>query len=285
MKLGIPSQLPVWLSRLRPSSYGRKQPLVLVNGLAEQAESWYRNQRYWRRYFDVFMPNFLVYDGDAIHQRIRQGQPITIDYLVEQLRTYLNNFVQAPPYHLVASSLGGKITVEFAVRYPEMVNRVVLLCPSGMGDDERLPLVEGVRRNDMKALVESVFYRPSRHADGEMIRFYKRQFPNRRWRSGMLRTVQGTKAHSVRSLMKQLRAPTLLVSGRNDRICDPEEARKAAAELPNGQFLLIPKCGHAPQIEKAGHINRLVVHYLTHPKPTSRPRLSQLYFGTPRLKG
>ena len=285
MNLALPPQLPAWLTRLRPTSYGRKQPLILVNGLAEQAESWYRNHRYWRRYFDVFTPNFLVYDGEAIQQRIRDKQPITVDYLVEQLRSYLNNFVQSPPYHFVASSLGGKITVEFAVRYPELVKRVVLLCPSGMGDHERLPLVEGVRRNDMRALVESVFYNPRRHADGEMIRFYKRQFPNRRWRLRNVRTVQGTKQHSVRHLMKELRAPTLLVTGKNDRICDPKEAHAAAKELQNGQFLLIPKCGHAPQIEKAGLINRRVVYFLTHPKPSSKPRLSQLLLGTSRLKG
>src|SRR5262249_6116306 len=182
--------------------------------------------------------------------------------------------VHAPPYPFVASSLGGKIVVEFMVRYPEMCNRVVLLCPSGMGDDERLPIVEGVRRNDMKALVESVFYNPRRHADGEMIRFYKRQFPNRRWRSGMLRAVQGTKDHSVRGIMKCVQRPTLWGGGGNDRFCAPEGARPAAANLPQGQFLLIPRCGHAPQIEKAWLINRRVVHFLTPPKPTSKPRLS-----------
>ena len=271
---------PMWLPRLRPTSYGRKPSLVLVNGLAEQAESWYRNHRYWRRYFDVHMPNYLVYDGDAIHARIKQKQPIDVDYLVDQLHSYLNRFVQAPPYHMVASSLGGKITVEFAIKYPQLVKRIVLLCPSGMGDTERLPLIDGVRRNDMKALVESVFYSPRRHVDGEMIRFYKRQFPNRRWRVGMLKTVQDTKQHTVRRKIHQVAAPTLLVSGQNDRICDPKEAQTAAGELPNGQFLLIPRCGHAPQIEKAWLINRLVVHFLTHPRPSSRPRLSQLLLGT-----
>ena len=275
----MPAEWSRWITRLRPRPYGRKPSLVLINGLAEQPESWYRNHRYWRRYFDVYMPNVMVYDGDAIHQRIDEGLPITVDYLVKQFHAYLSQFVQAPPYHLVASSLGGKITVEFAARYPELVSRVVLLCPSGMGDDERIPIVDGVRKNDMRALVESVFYSPRKHADGEMIRFYKRQFPNRRWRSGMLRTVQGTKEHSVRQLMKKLHMPTLLVSGRNDKICSPKEAQAAAAELQNGLFLLIPRCGHAPQIEKARRINRLVVHFLTHPRPTSRPRLAQLLLG------
>ncbi|HLW66614.1 MAG TPA: alpha/beta hydrolase [Gemmataceae bacterium] len=274
------TKLPIWITRLRPRHYGRKPPLILINGLAEQAESWYRNHRYWRRYFDVYMPNFLVYDGEALHRRIEDGLPISVDYLVEQLQVYLSQFVQAAPYHFVASSLGGKVAVEFATRYPKMVGRMILLCPSGMGDEERLPIIEGVRKNDVRALAESVFYRPARHADGEMVRFYKRQFPNRRWQKGLLRTVNGTKDHTVRDRMKDVQSPTLVISGRNDRICDPKETATAAAELRCGHFLMIPRCGHAPQIEKAWLINRLVVHFLTHPRPSSRPRLSQLLLGS-----
>jgi pimeloyl-ACP methyl ester carboxylesterase len=108
------------------------------------------------------------------------------------------------------------------------------------------------------------------------VKFYKRSFPNRRWQVGMLKAVQHTKDHSVRSKMAHVEAPTLLISGANDRICDPKEAEAAARELPNGQFLKVPKCGHAPQIEKAWHINRLVVHFLSHPRPTSKPGLAQL---------
>ena len=51
--------------------------------------------------------------------------------------------------------------------------------------------------------------------------------------------------------MKDVKAPTLLVTGDEDKICDPKTAEEAARELPNGHFLAIPKCGHAPQIEKA----------------------------------
>jgi pimeloyl-ACP methyl ester carboxylesterase len=269
-----------WLSRLRPRNYGRKQSLILVNGLAEQAESWFRNVRFWRRYFEVHSPNILAYDGDHLHARIDQGLPISVDYLVEQLHDYLTRFVQSAPYHLVASSLGGKVVVEFAARYPKLVGRVVLLCPSGMGDVEQLPIIEGVRRNDMKGIVTSIFHKP-RKADRDMLRYYLRQFPNRRWRAGLLRTVRGTMDTTVRGTMKHVQAPTLLVSGSHDRIVDPKEAQAAARDLPHGQFLLIPNCGHAPQIEKAWLINRLVVHFLTHAQPTSHPRLTQLLLNKP----
>jgi pimeloyl-ACP methyl ester carboxylesterase len=273
-------RLQAILERFKPHWYARRQPLILINGLAEQSESWFRNHWFWRRYFDVHMPNILVYEGEALHRRIEEGAPIDVDYLVGQLHLYLENFVQTPPYHLVASSLGGKVAVEYAVRFPANVSRMVLLCPSGMGDEERLPIVDGVRRNDMRALIDSVFSDP-RLVNPKIVEYYRRKFTNRRWKTGLLRTIRGTMEHCVRDRLALVKQPTLLVSGRDDRIVDPEQAELAAQLLPQGQFLPVPQCGHAPQMERAWLINRLVVHFLTSPKPSPHPRFTQLLLAKP----
>jgi pimeloyl-ACP methyl ester carboxylesterase len=254
----------VWLDLFSSHAYARRQPLVLINGLAEQAETWFRNHAFWRRRFDVYLPNLLAYEGAALHRRIDEGRPVTVDYLVGQLHRYLEDFVQSPPYHLVASSLGGKVAVEYAVRYPDRVSRLVLLCPSGLGDEEQLPVVEGVRRSDLRALIDSVFCDPA-YVDAGLVEYYRQQFTNRRWRVGLLRTIRGTMDHCVRDRLAEVSQPTLLVSGREDRIVDPRQAEEAARLLPRGQVLLIPHCGHAPQMERPRLINRLVVDFLTGP--------------------
>jgi abhydrolase domain-containing protein 6 len=236
-----------WMDRLQVNGYARRQSLVLVNGLCEQPESWFRNVGFWRRHFDVFMPNLLCYDGEALHARIDAGKPITVDYLVEQLHQYLENFVQAPPYHLVAASLGGKVAVEYAARYPHRVGRVVLLCSSGMGDNEQLPIVDGVRRSDFRSIIDSAFF-DARRADPNLQAFY----------------------HSVRGRLVDVKAPTLVVSGREDKIVCAREAAAAAKLLPQGHYLCLPRCGHAPQMEKPRFINRLVVHFLSNPQPECR---------------
>jgi hypothetical protein len=64
-------------------------------------------------------------------------------------------------------------------------------------------------------------------------------------------------------------------------VCDPKVAAEAAKELPQGHFRMIPRCGHAPQIEKPSLVNRLVVHFLTAAKPTARPKLTQLFLAKP----
>ncbi len=276
----MPSPLKGFFERLTPKHYGRKHPLVLINGLAEQAESWYRNRKFWSRHFDVHSPNILAYEGEALHRRLAAKEPVTVDYLVQQLYTYLDQFVQTPPYHLVSSSLGGKVAVEFAARYPELVGRVVLICPSGLGDKERLPIMEGVIRGDANTMVRSVFYKP-RVVDREMLRYYKSRFVSRRWKTGFVRTVRGTLDHSVRERLKEVKCPTLLVTASGDKICCPRTAEEAAKDLPAGHFLRIPRCGHAPQIEKPWRINRLVVHFLSSTNPTANPSWTQLLLAKP----
>ncbi len=243
-------------------SYQRSSPLVLVNGLAEQAESWFANRPFWSRQFDVKVPELLVYNSDSLHRHIQNGGEVTIGYLAERLSTYLDEFVQRAPYFLVGSSLGGQIILTYADRYPDHVARIVLICPSGFAGDEALPVIDGVRRSDYDALVRSVFHR--RHfANDDLVDAFERKFADRRWKKGVLRTLRGTVGHSVANLLPRIAHPTLLIWGQDDRIInDVPGSILAAREMRMAQQVLIPKCGHAPQIERAGLVNKLVSRFL-----------------------
>ena len=71
------------LNRFR--TYQRPDPLILVNGLAEQSESWFANRAHLSRHFDVKVPELLVYDGDSLHKFIESGGEVTVEYLAERL--------------------------------------------------------------------------------------------------------------------------------------------------------------------------------------------------------
>lgn len=76
-------------------TYKRRMPLVLVNGLAEQSESWFGNKVHLSRHFDVKIPEILVYDGDSLHDWIDEGGEVTVDYLADRLGRFLDEFVHA----------------------------------------------------------------------------------------------------------------------------------------------------------------------------------------------
>jgi abhydrolase domain-containing protein 6 len=242
----------------RLHEYRRPAPLILVNGLAEQAESWFANRNFWSRHYDVKIPEILVYDGASLHSRIEAGGEITVDYLTERLAAFLDEYVQRPPYHLVGSSLGGQILLTYATRYPDKVSHLALICPSGLFGDENLPMMEGVRRSQYDTLVKSVFHR-AHFASEALVDVIGRKFQDRRWKKGVLRTLRGTVGHSVASLLEQVTQPTLLVWGANDRVLsDVAGSIRAADQILRVRQVVIPRCGHAPQIEKSRLVNQLV---------------------------
>lgn len=259
-------------------SYTRRAPLVLVNGLAEQSESWFANKTALSRQFDVKVPEILVYDGDALHDWIDSGGEVTVDYLAGRLAKFLDEFVQRPPYHLVASSLGSQVVLTYATRFPERVARLVLICPSGFHGDEHLPMIEGVRRSNYKSLVKSVFHR-EQFATDEMVQSLARKFENRKWKKGVLRTLRATVGHSVGSLLEHVSQPTLVIWGANDRVLsDVPGAIRAAERMPLGRQVVIPKCGHAPQIESPSLVNHLISRHLRDKLRTIPPALEPSRF-------
>ncbi|MFM7590202.1 MAG: alpha/beta fold hydrolase [Isosphaeraceae bacterium] len=248
------------LSLLR--KYKRRPPMILVNGLAEQSESWFCNRPNWTKNFDVKVPELLVYDGDALHRHIDTGGEVTVGYLADRLGEYLDNFVQKPPYHLVGSSLGCQVILTYAVANPDKVDKIVLLAPSGFHGDENLPVIEGVSRSNYGTLVSSVFYKKY-FANDDLIAAYEKKFKNRKWKKGVLRTLRGTVGHSVAELLDQVPHPTLLIWGADDNVLsDVPGSIRAADRIIKARQVVIPKCGHAPQIEKSRLINGLVSKYL-----------------------
>jgi abhydrolase domain-containing protein 6 len=242
-------------------TYFRRAPVVFINGLAEQNESWYPNRAEIQNHFEVHTPGVLVYDGPMLQERLAQKEAITVSYLTERLAEYLDKFVQKPPYHLVGSSLGGQVVVQYASLYPDKIDRLVLLCPSGMGSDERLPVTEGARHGNYRGLVESTFCNTQLASSG-IVDYYEEKFKSRAWRKAFFETVRSTKSHSIRDRLAMIARPVLVICGAEDRIVDTRIAQEAVAPLPNYQCVTITNCGHAPQLEQPQIVNQLIVQFL-----------------------
>lgn len=259
----MPPRVPKWLdpSHLIPPR-ARREPLILVNGLAEQSESWFPNQGPLSRHFDVRVPEILVYGGEVLRDRIESGGEITVDYLVERLSQYLDQFKGRSPCHLVASSLGCQVAITYAAGNPDRVSRLVLICPSGFHGGENLPAMDGVRRSQYDSLVQSVFHE-RRFASDRLVKTFERKFQDRAWKRGVIRTLRGTVGHSVEHLLSRVAHPTLTIWGADDQVLsDVPGAIRAAERIPNVRQVVIPRCGHAPQIERARLVNDLITRFL-----------------------
>ena len=64
--------------------------------------------------------------------------------------------------------------------------------------------------------------------------------------------------------LSEIKVPTLLVHGMEDRIVPVTWAERAHRLIKNSTIELIPECGHLPPIEKPDLFNRLIRRFLLH---------------------
>jgi pimeloyl-ACP methyl ester carboxylesterase len=128
--------------------------------------------------------------------------------------------------------------------------------------------MEGARSGNYQGLVESTFFN-RRRASPRIMKYYEKKFASKPWRRALFETVRGTKSHSVQDKLSMFDRPTLVICGQEDRIVDPQAVYDAVKDIPNYQFVMVPRCGHAPQLEYSRLINRLVVKFLSSAAPAN----------------
>ena len=255
------------LDRIRPQHYGRKHPLVLINGLAEQAESWYRNRRFWAT---VLRRALARTSWPTRATRCTAGSPPasrsrSITWST-QLHTYLDQFVQTPPYHLVSSSLGGQ--GRGRVRGPLPRSRGARRAPLPVGDGRQGAAADhrgrraAATRTRWSGASSTSRASPTARCSGTT----SRSSSSRKWKTGFLKTVRGTLDHTVRErLQRPARARRCWSPARTTRSAARRRRRRRRATFPLGHFRKIEKCGHAPQIEK---------HWLDQPSGRTLPQFA-----------
>jgi pimeloyl-ACP methyl ester carboxylesterase len=62
--------------------------------------------------------------------------------------------------------------------------------------------------------------------------------------------------------LRELRLPTLVLAGADDRAATAQDATALAKSLPRGRLEILPGCGHYPMIEKPGPVAALIGDFL-----------------------
>jgi len=102
-----------------------KPTLVFESGLGDDLEIWNQVQPIMADHMCT-----LAYDRAGLGKSDASPHPRTISFMVEDLHSLLANANFAPPYLIVAHSLGGLIARMFAYRYPDFVTGLVLVDPA-----------------------------------------------------------------------------------------------------------------------------------------------------------
>ena len=177
---------------------------------------------------------------------------------------------------VLGHSFGGNVAIEYALRYPRRVSRLILMNTGGEGWWSNTNAMDIIaHRGYSPARVEAC----RRFFNGEMapsqflpnfLKFFGAYFYGMGPRMAldmMWEMIKGPRplnrpeatifAHgtllkgwSVMDRLCDIRVPTLVIAGRYDFLYPPEHQAILADRLPNAQLKLIERAGHNPHMER-----------------------------------
>ena len=172
----------------------------------------------------------------------------TIEALADHVGAFLDA-LEIPRLILGGNSLGGHVALRVAMAAPARVSGLVLTGSSGLFERS---FTRGVPHRPSEAFVrekmEEVFHDPDL-VTPEWVESVRRLVTAPASAMRILRFARAARRDNVEARLHELRAPTLLVWGREDRITPPEVAERFRRLIPDAELLYLSACGHAPMLE------------------------------------
>jgi proline iminopeptidase len=188
---------------------------------------------------------------------------------------------------VLGHSFGGQVALEYALRYPDSLSRLVLL---DTGGDSRWSQqnaadllarrgwspkkVELVRRwfngefapREMLPILMRIGSAYSYHPS---LRLTARDLVRGEWRSKVRPEAMIfagrhlLKDWTVMDRLGQITVPTLVLAGRDDFIFPPEHQRELAAGIPGARLQIIERAGHNPHSEQPAEVMAAVRDFVS----------------------
>lgn len=199
-----------------------------------------------------------------------------IDLFVHQLADLLDALEIQKPVCLAGLSMGGPITATFTARYPERVEKLILIDPAGArtifaSQVARVAAMPGIgeRLLDLAGdggIIQSIasdIYNKKLVED--FVQRYMVQAQYRGFRSAILSTLRNNVTGSCIGTYRQVGAlgkPVLLLWGRHDTTVPLRHSNDLRAAMPGLAFHIIEDCSHIPHYERPEQTNAILLDFL-----------------------
>ena len=229
--------------------------LLLLHGFGGDKDNWTRFSRTLVEDYRVIAPDLPGFGDSARHA--------DWDYSLTAQRDRLDRFIAAlelGPLHLGGNSMGGQLAVIYTHAYPEQVRSVLLLNNGGIDAPERSEMWHAINRGENPLVVNSpedfdqllafVTYEPPFLPWPAKSVLAERTFRNAAFNSYIFTALRDERYVPLEPLLGDIRQPVLVIWGEHDRVLDVSSVDVMKPLLPQAKFVVMPKTGHIPMIER-----------------------------------
>jgi len=236
-----------------------KPLMVLVHGFTGAKENWLPLMQRLAKTHRVIAPDLPGW-GESERQASAVYGP---GVQAERLAAFLRALPEKPAL-LVGHSMGGQIVGLLSARHPQLVDHISLMSSAGVKFEENefgLAVLAGKNPFEVKTRAELyrylriVFAEPPFlpwPADVAMVR---QRRADAQFEQQVLDAIgRGPEAFALEAELGQVRAPTLLLWCRNDRVIDVSAADIFHRGLPTSRTVILAGCGHMPMMAQPDNV-------------------------------
>ncbi|GLH79106.1 alpha/beta hydrolase [Bradyrhizobium sp. SSBR45G] len=242
----------------------RQQTVVFLHGIGGAARAWRGQLEYFGERFHA-----VAWDMPGYGQSARLDQ-VSITTLAAALQDFLIQIEAQRPI-LVGHSIGGMIVQEWLMTHPMAASAVVLAQTSpafGKADGDwqtsfieaRLgPLDRGATMASLAPdLVKELVGDDPDPQGLELATSSMAGVPEASYRASMLALL----GFDRRQALKDIKVPTLVLSGSKDRNAPAPMMEKMASFIPSAEYVELQGAGHLVNLERPGAFNAALASFL-----------------------
>lgn len=247
---------------------GEGYPVVFLHGSGPGVTAWGN----WNKVFPLLKGEYRILAPDMAGFGFTER--------IENLEYNMNNWVQQTidffdalnieKANLVGNSFGGALALTMAIKYPERVNKLVLMGSMGVS----FPLTYGLDKvwgytpsqANMEELLE-IFTYDHAFATKDLIKTRYESSMQPGFQESFSAMFPAPRQDSVERMasnqhyIRNIPHETLIIHGREDRVIPLETSLKLIELIDNAQLHVFGKCGHWTQIEHTEEFTGLLRNF------------------------
>ena len=248
---------------------GSGEPLLLIMGITATGSVWEKHVAYWQKNFTC-----ITLDNRGVGLTDQPEGPYTSAQMADDCAGLLDA-IGLVKVRVVGCSMGSTIAQQLAIRHPEKVVSMVLMCPWANCDNRAKATFQHMVNckiafapEAFSLFVQLLIFSKSYWDDNVL---FAEMAADRSLAATAepVQSIEGLSGqaaacieHDALQLLPQIKQPVLVIGGKEDIFTPEWMASAVAAAIPNSELHLYDGCGHAFHWEQMADFNVRINNWL-----------------------
>lgn len=249
---------------------GSGKPLILIHGGGTWLYSYRDNIPYISKSFSTYAVDM---PGHGYTRALMKKPKYDLDMYCEFLLEFINK-KKLNKVSLVGNSWGGGWALYFAEKYPDKVEKLVLIDSSGLSFHDafeweifKIPILgeavsKFINSSSVRLSLKKVFYNNEKVND-TMINEITVPLSFEGNRKAQYLAERKLDWKITANNTSNIKAPTLIIWGKNDNYLNFNIAYQFKEKIKKSSLLLLENCGHVAHEDCPDEVNKVIVDFLS----------------------